>query len=211
MTGQDIFIKRTFDAPRRRVWQAWTEPEQMDALVCPKRFYHTLMRMNVQVGGEFLYCMRPPDGKDVCGTGIYREVVEMEKIVMTDAFSDEKGNVVPPSYYGMGEDWTDEVLMTVTFEELEYCTTLLTLRHSGLPAGEMSEGNELGWNEAFDKLAEFWQRVEVKNEPGRNAGFRERKSLRLLSRMQKSMPVILSRRRRIWKLCHTRRLHLRST
>ena len=88
--------------------------------------------MNVQVGGEFLYCMRPPDGKDVCGTGIYREVVEMEKIVMTDAFSDEKGNVVPPSYYDMGEDWTDEVLITVTFEELEYCTTQLTLRHSGL-------------------------------------------------------------------------------
>ena len=46
-----------------------------------------------------------------------------------------------PSYYGMDEDWPDDVLVTVTFEELEYCTTLLTLRHSGLPAGEMSEAD----------------------------------------------------------------------
>ena len=155
MKGQDIFIKRTFDAPRRRVWLAWTEPDQWKRWFAPKGFTIPSLRMNVQVGGEFLYCLRPPDGKDVCGTGIYREVVEMEKIVMTDAFSDEKGNVVPPSYYDMGEDWTDEVLITVTFEELEYCTTQLTLRQSGLPAGEMTEGSEQGWNEAFDNLAEF--------------------------------------------------------
>jgi len=155
MTGKGIFIKRTFDAPRRRVWQAWTDPEQWKRWFAPKGFTIPSLRMNVQVGGEFLYCMRSPDGKDVCGTGIYREVVEMEKIVMTDAFSDEKGNVVPPSYYDMGEDWTDEVLITITFEELEYCTTQLTLRQMGLRAGEVTEGSELGWNEAFDNLAEF--------------------------------------------------------
>jgi hypothetical protein len=51
--------------------------------------------------------------------------------------------------------WPEEVLVTVTFEELEYCTTLLTLRYSGLPAGEISEQNEIGWIEAFDKLAAF--------------------------------------------------------
>ncbi len=155
MKGQNIFIKRVFDAPRRRVWQAWTEPEQWKRWFGPKGFTIPSLRMNVQVGGEILYCMRSPDGKDVWGTGIYREVVEMEKIVMTDAFSDEKGNVVPPFYYDMGEEWPDDVLITVTFEELEYCTTQLTLRHSGLPAGEMTEGSELGWNEAFDKLADL--------------------------------------------------------
>ena len=155
MTEQDVFIKRVFDAPRRRVWQAWTEPEQMMRWWGPKGFTIPSCRMNVQVGGDYLYCMRSPDGNDVWGTGIYREVVEMEKIIMTDSFSDKKGNVVPASYYGMGENWPEEMLVTVTFEELEYCTTRLTLRHSGLPAGEMSEGNETGWNEMFDKLAEM--------------------------------------------------------
>ena len=155
MTGQDIFIKRTFNAPRRRVWLAWTEPEQMVRWWGPKGFTVPSCRMNVQVGGDYLFCMRSPDGQDTWGTGIYREVVEMEKIVMTDSFADEKGNVVPASYYGMGGTWPEEMLMSVTFEELEYCTTQLTLRYSGLPAGEMSEQTEIGWNESFDKLAEM--------------------------------------------------------
>jgi len=158
MTGQEIIVKRVFDAPHRCVWQAWTEPEQMMRWWGPKGFTTPSCRLNVQVGGGYLFCMRSPDGQEVCGTGIYREVVEMEKIVMTDSFADEKGNVVPPSYYGMDMDWPEEVLVTVTFEELEYCTTLLTLRYSGLPAGEMSEQNEIGWNEAFDKLAEMLAR-----------------------------------------------------
>ena len=102
MTGQDIFIKRTFNAPRRRVWLAWTEPEQMVRWWGPKGFTVPSCRMNVQVGGDYLFCMRSPDNQDTWGTGIYREVVEMEKIVMTDSFADEKGNVVPASYYGMG-------------------------------------------------------------------------------------------------------------
>jgi uncharacterized protein YndB with AHSA1/START domain len=155
MTGQEIIVKRVFDAPRRRVWQAWTEPEQMMRWWGPKGFTTQSCRMNVQVGGDYLFCMRSPDVQEVCGTGIYREVVEMEKIVMTDSFADEKGNVVPPSYYGMDMVWPEEVLVTVTFEELENCTTLITLRYSGLPAGEISEQNEIGWIEAFDKLAAF--------------------------------------------------------
>lgn len=155
MNSQEVFIKRVFNAPRMRVWQAWTEPEQMLRWWGPKGFTIPSCRMNVQVGGDYLFCMRSPDGQDTWGTGIYREVVEMEKIVMTDSFADEKGNVVPASYYGMGGDWPEEMLMSVTFEELEYCTTMLTLRYSGLPAGEISEQAEIGWNEAFDKLAEM--------------------------------------------------------
>jgi len=45
-----------------------------------------------------------------------------------------------------------EMLVTVTFEDLGG-KTRMTLRHEGLPAGEMSDGANAGWNEAFDKLA----------------------------------------------------------
>jgi hypothetical protein len=41
----------------------------------------------------------------------------------------------------------------VTFEEHEGKTTF-TLRHAGIPAGEMSDLTRAGWNESFDKLAE---------------------------------------------------------
>jgi uncharacterized protein YndB with AHSA1/START domain len=44
-----------------------------------------------------------------------------------------------------------ELLITVTFEELDG-KTLFTLRHAGIPAGQMRELTEAGWNQSFDKL-----------------------------------------------------------
>jgi len=77
--------------------------------------------------------MRSPDGKDFWSTGVYREIKPLNKIVYTDSFADEKGNVVPATHYGFGSDFPLERLVTVTCEESEG-KTKLTLRHAGLPA-----------------------------------------------------------------------------
>jgi uncharacterized protein YndB with AHSA1/START domain len=76
----------------------------------------------------------------------------MERLVYTDNFADEKGNAVPASYYNMPGDWSEELLVTVTFEEIDGKTGI-TLKHTGLPAGELKELTGVGWNESFDKLA----------------------------------------------------------
>jgi uncharacterized protein YndB with AHSA1/START domain len=96
--------------------------------------------------------MRAPDGKDYWSKGVYREIEPLERIVVTDSFADEKGNVVPATYYGMSEDLPLELLVTVTFEERAGKTTL-TLRHSGFPPGPDYDGAKAGWNESLDKLA----------------------------------------------------------
>ena len=62
--------------------------------------------------------------------------------------------MVPASHYGMPDDIPLEMLVTVTFEDLGG-KTRMTLRHEGLPAGEMSDGAGQGWGESFDKLAEY--------------------------------------------------------
>jgi uncharacterized protein YndB with AHSA1/START domain len=93
------------------------------------------------------------DGRPIWSTGVYREIVPLERIVTTDSFADADGNVVPATHYGMAEDFPLEMLVTVTFEDLGG-KTKMTLRHEGLPAGEMLEGAGTGWNESFDKLAE---------------------------------------------------------
>ncbi len=100
--------------------------------------------------------MRSPDGKDYWSTGVYREIVVPERIVCTDSFADEKGNVVPASHYGMPGDWPSELLVTVTFEE-HNGKAKMTLRHVGLPAGTMSDLTNAGWNESFDKLADSFK------------------------------------------------------
>jgi uncharacterized protein YndB with AHSA1/START domain len=53
----------------------------------------------------------------------------------------------------MPGEWPLEFLVTITFEEVSG-KTKMTLRHVGLPEGEMSEQTGKGWNESFDKLAE---------------------------------------------------------
>lgn len=147
-----LVITRVFDAPRELVFKAWTDPELMAQWWGPKDFTTPACKIDLRVGGKYLFCMRSPDGQDYWGTGVYREIVPPERLVYTDSFADAEGNVVPATHYGMSADFPMELEVTVTFEEYEGKTTM-TLRHVGIPAGEMSDLTGAGWNESFDKLA----------------------------------------------------------
>ncbi len=153
LTAQDeLVITRVFDAPRHLVWKAWTEPEGIARWWGPQHFTAPVCQIDLRVGGTYLFCMRSPDGLDFWSTGVYREILEPERLVYTDNFADADGNVVPASYYGMGDDWPVTMQTTVTFEEHDGKTTL-TLRQAGVPAGQMSELTRAGWNGSLDKLA----------------------------------------------------------
>jgi len=157
-TGEKEFvITRTFDAPRELMWKAWTDPESVKRWWGPKDFTSPVSKIDFRVGGSYLNCMRSPEGQDYWSTGVYREIVEPEKIVYTDSFSDAEGNLVSASYYGMSGDWPLELLVTVTFEE-HGGKTRLTLRHIGIPAGENRDMAKAGWDESFDKLAEYLEK-----------------------------------------------------
>jgi len=152
--ARELVITRIFDAPRELVWKAWTEPEHLMRWWGPKGFTSPVCQVDMRVGGKYLYCMRSPEGQDFWSTGVYKEIIPLEKLVVTDSFADEKGNVVPATHYGMSPDFPLELQVTVTFEEYEGNKTKMTLRHVGFPAGQMGEMAEVGWNESFDKLAE---------------------------------------------------------
>jgi uncharacterized protein YndB with AHSA1/START domain len=146
----ELVITRVFDAPRELLWKAWTDPDMLMQWWGPKGFTSPYYKMDLRVGGKYLYCMRSPEGQDFWATGVYKEIAPLERIVFSDSFADAEGNVVPASHYGM--DMPLEMLVTVTFEEQEG-KTRMTLRHADLPAGEMREMTGAGWNESFDKLA----------------------------------------------------------
>ena len=150
-----LVIERIFDAPRELVWKAWTDPEQAMRWWGPKGFASPSCEIDFRVGGKTLFAMQSPefnDGRPIWSTGVYREIVPLERIVTTDSFADADGNVVPATHYGMTEDFPLEMLVTVTFEDLGG-KTKMTLRHEGLPASD-KDGAGVGWNESFDKLAE---------------------------------------------------------
>ena len=156
-TRLQIVIERVFDAPREIVWKAWTDPEHVMRWWGPKTFTAPAAEIDFRVGGKFLFAMRSPefqDGRVGWNTGEYREIVPYERIVCTIAMADEKGNVVPPSEYGMSGDLASESRLTVEFETVGHGQTRMTMRHEGFPAGEMRDGAVEGWSESFDKLAE---------------------------------------------------------
>ncbi len=151
--SEELIITRLFDAPVELVWHAWTDPEHLMKWWGPKVFTSPSCQLDFRVGGNYLFCMRSPEGQDFWTTGEYREIVPSKRIVFTDCFADEHGNVVPSTHYGMGDDFPLELTVTVTFEDLNG-KTRMTMRHSGIPAGEHRAGAQEGWNGSFDKLAE---------------------------------------------------------
>lgn len=148
----DLIIERLLDAPRELVFQAWTDPEHVMRWWGPEHYTSPSCKIDLRVGGAYLFCMRSPEGQDFWSTGVFREIVPVERIVYTDSFADADGNIVPASQYGLGDDFPAELLVTVTLDEHEG-KTRMTVRHAAMPAGEMAEMTRMGWNQSFDKLA----------------------------------------------------------
>ena len=146
----DIVINRVFDLPISKVWKAWTDADEFKKWWGPKDFTCPSSKMEAKVGGKYLSCMRGPDGKEYWSTGVVKELVPERKLVVTDSFSDEKGNITSGSEYGLPGNWPKELLISVYFEEADGATKL-KLRHEGVPT-EMRDECINGWHESLDKL-----------------------------------------------------------
>ena len=149
-----IYITHLFDAPPEKVWKAWIDPESVKQWWGPKNFTVPVVKIDLRVGGTYLYCMRSPEGQDVWSTGVYKEILPLEKIVSTDSFADAEGNVVPALHYGMTGDWPLELEVTITFQE-DNGKTKFTLQHGGFPNHVNRDLAEQGWKESLDKLATY--------------------------------------------------------
>ncbi len=162
----EIVITRIFFASRELVWKVWTDCDLVKQWWGPKGFTMPFCKNDFRVGGKYLYCMRGSVGmgiwsrKDIWSTGGYREIVPFGRIVSTDSFADEKGNVVPATHYGMNADFPLEMLLTVMFEDDEGKTKLI-LHHVGIPLGPDRDGARTGWNESLDKLAEVLTKLKT--------------------------------------------------
>lgn len=149
----DALIRRTFDAPRERVFEAWTNPEQLEQWWGPDGFTVPHCELDVRPDGTFSIDMEAPDGTIYPDEGVYHDVDEPERLEFTSvAFEDDEGN---PQL---------EVYTIVTFaagggEGDRSDTTELTVQTDVITAtDEMAEplsGMEEGYSQSFDKLAAF--------------------------------------------------------
>jgi uncharacterized protein YndB with AHSA1/START domain len=80
-SGRDQRTSLLLDGPIEWVWEVWTKPEHIIHWWGPEGFTNTIEKMQVEAGGEWLFVMHGPDGKDYPNKTIFREVVKHKKIV----------------------------------------------------------------------------------------------------------------------------------
>jgi uncharacterized protein YndB with AHSA1/START domain len=147
---RELTLVRIFDAPREVVFKSWTDPLQLAKWWGPKIFTKPVCEADARPGGAWRIVLRAPDGTEYPASGIYREVVEPEKLAFTNNATDRDGNPLV------------EAFTTVTFEDLGGKTKLtLHTRAVGLVpyAPRMLAGMETGWSQSLDKLAESLQSI----------------------------------------------------
>jgi len=140
-----VIITRIFDAPRKQVFKAWTDPKQMEQWWGPHGFTSSDCKLDVKPGGKWQIRFDAPQlgYNNLWVKGVYKEIVEPEKLFMT--------NIGSAGDDGVGIESTN----LVTFEEFNGKTKLtLTIVVTKVPAGweQAFAGMEQGWSQSLEKL-----------------------------------------------------------
>jgi uncharacterized protein YndB with AHSA1/START domain len=162
-TEKEFVISRLLKAPRELVFACFTDPEHMKQWWGPKGFTVIASKMDLRPGGFYHYGMRAPDGSAMWGKFVYREIEKPSRIVLVNAFSDEKGGI---TRHPMAPTWPLQMLSTFLFET-EGDSTRLTIKWVPLnPTDEERvtfEGGfasmNQGWSGTFEQLEAYLARA----------------------------------------------------
>lgn len=149
MQMREFVLSREFNAPRQLVWDAWTQAEHLSRWFGPKGCRLTVGAYDFKPGGTFLYGMKFPDGHEMWGRWIFREIVPPAKLVVVVSFSDAQGGV---TRHPLSASWPLETLSTTALTERDGKTTL-TLRWVAINA---SEQERQAFDGAHDSMTQGW-------------------------------------------------------
>jgi uncharacterized protein YndB with AHSA1/START domain len=146
-SDREIKTERVFDAPRDRVFAAYTDPKLIPEWWGPRNTSTVIDQMDVRAGGSWRFVVRSEDGSETGFRGTYREISAPERIVQTFEWEGMPGYVS---------------VETASFEDLGDRTkvTSLALFHtSGERNGMLESGMEGGLNESYARLDELLARL----------------------------------------------------
>lgn len=138
-------ITRIFDAPRNLVFKVWSTPEHALRWWGPRDFTAHSMKMDFRPGGAWRGCIRSPEGNDYWMGGVYREVIEPEKLIFTFAWDEE------------GKPGAD-TLITVSFIDVGG-KTRLTFHQTPFDSVDERDSHQEGWGECLERLQEYLSHV----------------------------------------------------
>ena len=137
---REIRVERIFDAPRDRVFAAFTDPALIPEWWGPYDTTTVVDEMDVRPGGRWRFIARDCEGRETAFRGVYREVTPPERIVQTWEWEGLPGHVS---------------IETAEFEDLGDRTRMIgtTLFHTTEERdGMLNSGMEKGMNETYERL-----------------------------------------------------------
>jgi len=142
-TERELTITRVFDAPRARVFAAWTDAAQLAQWWGPKGFTNPICEFEARIGGRINIHMRAPDGTVYPMEGEIRELAPPERLAFANIAVDEAGRHLLEGF------------TTVTFTE-ENGKTRMTLQTRAravvADAAAHLQGMEVGWTMSIERL-----------------------------------------------------------
>lgn len=157
--GRDFVMEQTFNAPRKLVFQAFTEAEHLKHWWGPRGWTLNVCNVDLREGGVWHYCMKCEDesmgdfyGMESWGKGVYREIVPGERLVYTDYFSDAEGREtegMPATEIFLSfeeQDGKTKVVSRSVFESEEALKSTLQM------------GMEQGIVETWERLTEYLEK-----------------------------------------------------
>lgn len=139
-------LKRLINAPRARVYAAWTDPAELKQWWGPKRMRTKTLDFDPRVGGKYRWTLVNEEGEEMTVSGEYRELIPGKKVVFTWKWEDD-------------ELWAKHGQSVVTVELSDRDGgTELRLSHEQLPSEESRDRHTEGWNVVVDRLEEFFNK-----------------------------------------------------
>lgn len=114
----DIVLTRSFNAPRKLVWEALTRPELVRRwLLGPPGWTLPVCEIDLRVGGSYRYVWRNEDGREMGMGGVFREIAPPERLVATERFDESwyPGEAVDTTVL-VERDGRTTLTLTVTYE-----------------------------------------------------------------------------------------------
>jgi uncharacterized protein YndB with AHSA1/START domain len=148
--NRDLVLSHDIPAPRRFVFEFWTNPKHVAQWWGPAGFLNPRCELDVRQGGAIRIDMRAPDGKVYPMGGFYQEVVEPDRLVFSASALDSLDHPLL------------DTLNTVTFEGRGDSTRIVLLVHvlrATDDATSYLNGMENGWKQSLDRLETYVSRV----------------------------------------------------
>lgn len=140
-SDREAVITRVFDAPRRLVWAAWTDPEHLPHwMVGPEGWTMPVCEIDLRPGGTWHFVWRRSDGTEMEMHGDYRDITPPERLVSTESW---------------GGDWPETLNTLVLTEDDGRTTMTLTILYPSKEARDaaLETGMKEGMSQSFDRLA----------------------------------------------------------